>query len=452
VDRAVARTLECTLSPEQKRLALEQVLQGNTFSRADQLKRFLRYVCEMEIAGRAETIKEYSIATEALGHSAAYSSSEASSVRSRAYSLRQKLQEYYEIEHPDAEIQISLQKGSYVPCFVRRPEVLTRLEAVERPEAVEQVGAGISSPDKTRRNLAFAFCAGALVVLALGVVALFVVNVGKADSVEPALRETWGPMLRPGAEVVVCIGSPPSLLLKSWKIDPTPFNKDVTPAPEGIVNWYSGLRMMDGGGKLYMGNSLNTLLAGDALAAMRAVRVLTSAGASIQVLPEAGLRPLVLRGRNVLLIGSPNYSPYAARVLRSSPFSIYFDTASREEVIADNRPETGPKQIFRPKRDEFGQTTMSYGLLTVIRSGTENGRNEQTVIFSGIGSAGSQAAMEFFASAPDLKEFRERLKREGKERMPDSFQVIVRCGVDRLLALDWHYETHRLISHPPALE
>jgi hypothetical protein len=159
-----------------------------------------------------------------------------------------------------------------------------------------------------------------------------------------------------------------------------------------------------------------------------------------------------LRGRNVLLIGSPNYSPYAARILRSSPFSVYFDPESREEVIADGRPEAGAKQIFRPKRDEFGQTTLTYGLLTVVLSQTGNDRNAQTAIFSGIGSAGSQAAMEFFASGPDLKDFRERLKREGHPGMPASYQVIVRCGVDRLLALNWYYETHRLISHLPSLD
>jgi len=209
---------------------------------------------------------------------------------------------------------------------------------------------------------------------------------------------------------------------------------------------------MDGGGKLYMGNYLNTVLAGDALAAVRAVRVLTNSGASIQVLPESSLRPLVLRGRNVLLIGSPNYSPYAARVLRSSPFSIYFDPVSREEVIADGRPEDGAKQIFRPKRDEFGQTTLTYGLVTVIPSQTGNDQDGRTVIFSGIGSAGSQAAMEFFASGPDLKDFRERLRREGHPGIPVSYQVIVRCGVDRLLALNWSYEAHRLISHPPSLD
>jgi hypothetical protein len=194
------------------------------------------------------------------------------------------------------------------------------------------------------------------------------------------------------------------------------------------------------------------MLAGDALAAVRAVRVLTSSGASVQVLPEAGLRPLALRGRNVLLIGSPNYSPYAARVLRSSPFSVYFDAVSNEEVIADGKPEDGAKQIFRPKRDEFGQTTLSYGLITVIPSQTASGKNEQTVIFSGIGSAGSQAAMEYFTSAADAKDFRERLKREGRADVPASYQVIVRCGVDRLLALGWTYEAHRVITHPPSLE
>src|SRR5882672_12116857 len=115
-------TLECAFSPEQKRHALEQVLQGSAFSRAELLKRFLGYICEMEIAGRAHEIKEYSIATEALGRSAAYSPGDGSSVRSRAHSLRQKLQEFYEVENPQAEIQISLQKGSYVPCFVKRPE------------------------------------------------------------------------------------------------------------------------------------------------------------------------------------------------------------------------------------------------------------------------------------------------------------------------------------------
>lgn len=444
-------TSPATISPEQKRQALEQTLQGQTFSRADQLKRILRYVCEMEIAGRADEIKEYSIATEALGHPAAYSPGDGSSVRNRAQSLRHKLQEYYDNENPGAEIQILLQKGSYVPCFIQRPEVIREPEAP--PGAIAPTPPPVTPPPNTRRGFAFAFAAGALAVLVLGAGLPALSSwIKPTAAAEEALRETWGALLKPGADVVLCIGSPPSLLVKSWNVDPTLFNKDVSPAPDGIADWYAGLHMANDGGKIYMGKSLNTMLSGDALAAVRAVRVLTTSGASVQVLPEAGLRPLALRGRNVLLIGSPNYSPYAARVLRSSPFSVYFDTVSKEEVIADGRPEAGAKQIFRPRRDEFGQTTLSYGLITIIPSQSASKKNEQTVVFSGIGSAGSQAAMEYFASAADAKDFRERLKREGLVDIPASYQVIVRCGVDRLLALSWAYEAHRIITHPPSLD
>jgi hypothetical protein len=91
----------------------------------------------------------------------------------------------------------------------------------------------------------------------------------------------------------------------------------------------------------------------------------------------------LLPRRSIVLPGlSPNYGPYAAPVLRSSPFSLYFDTASKEEVIAHGKPHAGATQIFRPRRDEFGQTTLSYGLITVIPSQTAGGKNEQTVIFS----------------------------------------------------------------------
>jgi hypothetical protein len=79
----------------------------------------------------------------------------------------------------------------------------------------------------------------------------------------------------------------------------------------------------------------------------------------------------------------------------------------------------------------------------VVLSQAGNRKNAQTVIF------GSQATMEFFASVPDLKGCRERLKREVRPRMPASYQVIVRCGVDLLLALHWNYETHRFISLSP---
>jgi hypothetical protein len=107
-----------TVRDADKRRALEQVLRSATFTRARQVRNFLRYICEMELAGRAAALHEYLIAVEAMGRPTAYSTEEDSSVRRRAYALRQKLDEVYATELADANVRIHVPKGAYVPRFV----------------------------------------------------------------------------------------------------------------------------------------------------------------------------------------------------------------------------------------------------------------------------------------------------------------------------------------------
>ena len=113
--RGMALETSQSLTSEQKRVALESVLHSQTFARADQLKSFLKYVCEMEMAGRGHELTEYLIGIEALGRPASYSPGDDSAVRTRAFALRKKLQEFYEHEQPDAVLRIELLKGSYCP-------------------------------------------------------------------------------------------------------------------------------------------------------------------------------------------------------------------------------------------------------------------------------------------------------------------------------------------------
>ena len=104
----------------EKRAALEEVLRSATFVRASQVRNFLKYICEMELAGRGHTLHEYLIGVEALGRPTAYSTEDDSSVRRRAYALRQKLAEVYSKELTAARIRIDVPKGSYVPRFTAR--------------------------------------------------------------------------------------------------------------------------------------------------------------------------------------------------------------------------------------------------------------------------------------------------------------------------------------------
>src|SRR5688572_27210696 len=115
------------IADAEKRQALQDVLQSVTFLRASQVRNFLRYICEMELAGRGETLHEYLIGVEALGRPDAYSTDEDSSVRRRAFALRRKLDQVYASELATASIRIDVPKGSYVPRFRRNSEVSTTM-------------------------------------------------------------------------------------------------------------------------------------------------------------------------------------------------------------------------------------------------------------------------------------------------------------------------------------
>src|SRR6266496_475495 len=108
------------ISDEEKGVALTRVLESRTFGRSDQLRAFLRYVCEAELEGRAQQLNEYALGVSVLGRPEGYSPAEDSSVRSRAYELRNKLKSYYQTEAPDDPIRIEIEKGAYVPRFQRR--------------------------------------------------------------------------------------------------------------------------------------------------------------------------------------------------------------------------------------------------------------------------------------------------------------------------------------------
>ena len=427
------------IGPDEKRRALEQVLTSIAFSRSDQLKRFLHYVCEKEIAGKTSDINECSIGIEALGKRAGYSPGDDSSVRTRAHALRQKLQEFYDTEQSGAELRIEMPKGCYTPHFVRHNAVI-RLEVAEKTPFV-------GSTKKSPRKSAGAFVAGAIVAsLFMGAIWIYTAHEKLVEPIDPIVREAWGQMLSRGEHVDVCIAGPPAMLLHSYKEGTLPTYPHYLAAPEEISPWYQGLQMMDGGGKLYMHTSQGVALFGDSLAAISAVGLLTSAGSVAQVVPEYNMQPYALRGRNVIMIGSPNYSPFAGRVLADAPFSVRYDPVSREEVISDNPTDKRRQLTFRPERDEYGKRSMAYGLVTVLPSQAGDG-NAETVIFSGITAAGPQAAMEFFKSASDLRTL--KLQFGAGKKFPPAYQVVVRCALDHNLALNWAYVTSRILKRSP---
>src|SRR3954451_14681459 len=82
-------------SAELIRKQLERLLADARFLRSERLSRFLRYTVEKTLAGEADDLKEYTIATEVYGKSDTYDPSVNSLVRVEVSRLRNKLLDYY---------------------------------------------------------------------------------------------------------------------------------------------------------------------------------------------------------------------------------------------------------------------------------------------------------------------------------------------------------------------
>ncbi len=105
---------------EAERAELRAVLSSEAFQRAPTLAQLLDYVSEQYFRGKAQSIKEYNIAVEALGRPPDFDPKKDSIVRVEAYRLRKRLREYYDNEGRSHPIRIELPSGAYVPVFVRQ--------------------------------------------------------------------------------------------------------------------------------------------------------------------------------------------------------------------------------------------------------------------------------------------------------------------------------------------
>ena len=142
----------------------------------------------MEISGRAAELTEYLIGVKALGRPPDYSPLEDSSVRTRAYELRQRLNRFYSAENPSPAVRIDLPKGSYAPEFIvgvpaSAPVPPTVVE--KRPQRRFHVPPGWLG----------GFLAGAIVA---SFATFLLAGRQEPRGAGPALKQAWAPLLVPG--------------------------------------------------------------------------------------------------------------------------------------------------------------------------------------------------------------------------------------------------------------
>lgn len=105
-----------------ERLEIERVAASREFSRAPQLQRLLRWLCERKLARDMSSFTEHAIGTGPLGRKADFDPRIDTIVRKEMGRLRGKLDEFYKKNGQAGPLRIVLEKGSYEPDFVFHAE------------------------------------------------------------------------------------------------------------------------------------------------------------------------------------------------------------------------------------------------------------------------------------------------------------------------------------------
>jgi len=289
---------------DRARAALEEVLASETFSRSEQLRSFLRYVCQRTLAGHGKEINEYSVAVDGLGKPPDFSPGDDSSVRRSAYELRQKLQKYYDVERPGAPIRIELPKGSYTPKFV---------EAAAAPK----------SPVPPRRHR-LVWALGAALAVSVAASIWLGATLANRPRLAPVVREAWRPLAASGGPVLISLGTYLHMVVRPY-MTVVAEGLPKYPAPPELYPLFREHRPLPPGVELSMHPVDNSVQLGHAEALALATNTLSLMGVPYQMLPERSASAPALRGRSAILIADPQFSNTVAQQLSSTPLTLDYD-------------------------------------------------------------------------------------------------------------------------------
>jgi hypothetical protein len=432
---------EIEITPEEKRAALQFALNSESLSRSDRLKSLLSYLCEAEFSGTHNKLTEYDIAVSALGRRSDFSPVEDSTVRSRTYELRQKLEKLYASEAPEYPIRIDIPKGSYRPKFhsFQPPPVQ------HAPPFQVDAPAPSAVIAKTKRHLTptvmLAFLAG--VVLTILFILLFFgplhgdgrYAASNRDLLRtPELQELWKPLIS---------GTRPLLIAFETRlfaeVGPVVVRD---PQVESILDVESSrpimqIKQLFNVSQVYEARRYSDFSVANAVFSM--AQLLAQTGISASALRSTDLTEDDIHADNLILIGKPG----AYEGIQHVPFRANF-VFQKDRSIKNLRPLPGELASYSKSVGSAasGGLTEEYGLIT-LDWGIQKG---QHILYLEGAESELYWPLGLYLTQPAYaKELVSHLRRPSG-KLPGAYQVVVKAEFRGGKPINVSYVTHRVIS------
>ncbi|MEN6607871.1 MAG: hypothetical protein ABFD60_11550, partial [Bryobacteraceae bacterium] len=203
-------------SPDEVLEELQLLLESPQIRESHQIRKFLDFIVRETLAGRQDSLKEYTLGCDVFGRRGTYDPRQDGIVRVQASGLRKRMEDYYRNGGANDPVVIELPRGGYVPCFRYSTENEgTSLES-EGQDSENPLPAGTISP-RWRKDLA-----GRLLAVLIGCVISGLIlwtlgwlhNPGRlsiyhaSTAIPTDFPELWGPFLDHEARNLITFGTP----------------------------------------------------------------------------------------------------------------------------------------------------------------------------------------------------------------------------------------------------
>lgn len=367
---------------------IDRLASSPVFGGSDAHCRLIRYLAAHALNSPSGHLKQYQIATEALGRPAEFDPHSDASVRVQIARLREKLVEYYSTVGMHDPILIEIPKGRYTLSFRNMPP------AGEAPQLVEPISEKAPDPApnlppvRSRTTLRFrrfliaagSFLAGALVMLGIFVAiprhreaAPRNSSSSLASHSQTALAILWDPFVHSQKEPFIVFRN------RTWignldtgmrRFDPSRDN------PNQQIQRYTGI--------------------GEVMGVAELARVFRHFESDFLVKPDSLFTIDDARDANLIFLGAPDEAPNLNGLPATTEFSILRLESGPESrrAIVENHPRAGSTTVYARTFGKDGIET-NYAIFALKRGLDPS---HWTLFFEGTSSVATQAVVDYACS------------------------------------------------------
>jgi hypothetical protein len=376
---------------ERWQLAL-RVAASKSFAKSALLTKFLLYVCERALTGRADEISEQQIGVLVFGRRTDYNPGEDNIVRNYARQLRQRLDHHFEEDGQTEILRIIIPRGGYIPVFspctdpsISSPAVSTGTEAKDVPPVRVEVAKAnplvqeTSAVSPTRLRLAFF---GILFLLFASALIGWIVRQHYQNANLSHLL--WAQLFESNHQTFIVPADDGIVMFQN-------LTGHLVPLAEYVDRSYLSMKLpssIDAKNLADLEAQRYTSVT-DLNAALRLSSLPESKGSHTVVNYARELHIQDLKDSNAILVGSTFSNPWVELFEKNMNFQFSYEATPNDSFIRNNAPRTGELPIYQ--NDAAGPSHRTYAVIALAHNLNSTG---WVLIVEGLTMAGTQAAID----------------------------------------------------------